>query len=549
MKADAVFVNGNIWTGNPARPWAHAISVRFGRVAALDDDALQLPAAETVDLSGRTVVPGFYDAHHHLALRGQRLAALDVGFHAAPSRERLLEIIAGHARTLPADSWVRGGGFDQNKIGGFPTREEFDLAAGGRPVWITHVSEHMAVASTSALRAVGITDLANPPAMTGGVIELGEDGLATGLFLENAKKWFDSRLKPYSAEEIITSLEVGSRIALTEGITSIADPGVGAMNGIGMGPADLHAYQRAREQRRLHVRVTAMPYITATHAIAHFAPGTDGWGLDLGIRSGFGDERLSIGAVKVLSDGSLIGRSAALTCDYHDHADDGMLLFDPEELGSTLGSLHRSGWQLAVHAIGDRAVAHAVEHLHRAQQSNPPRVPPRHRIEHCGMASDESVRRIAALGIIPVPQGRFLSELGDGFIDVLGAERADRLVYRMKSFLDAGVELPGSSDTPVVEAHPLKGIHDMVNRRTAGGQPIGLHERVTVEQAFRAYTYGSAHASHQERTKGRLMPGLLADMAVLEANPFAAKPAELGDIAVRATVLGGEVVFGADSLG
>lgn len=551
MRADVGLVNGAIWTGDPQRPWARSLCVGFGRVVALDDDRECARARETVDLGGRTVVPGFNDAHHHLALRGRRLAALDVGRAAAPSRRRLLDLVARKARETPSGEWIRGGGFDQNKIGGFPTREELDAAGDGRPVLLSHVSEHIAVASTAALRAVGVEDLRNPPRIPGGSIVLGQDGLATGLLLENAKKWCDATLKPHRIDELVGFLGTASRVALSEGITSVTDPGVGGLDGIGMGRTDLHGYLTARERGDLGVRVTAMPYITTTHALEGLEPGVDGWGLDLGLRTGFGDEFLRVGAVKVLSDGSLIGRTSALHEPYCAHAEDegpgrGMLAFDPEQLAKTLGLLHRSGWQLAVHAIGDRAVDHAIDHLEEAQRRYP-REDTRHRIEHCGIASEEAVERIARAGIVPVPQGRFLWELGDGFLDALG-ERRGRSIYRMKSFLDAGVVLPGSSDSPVVDAHPMKGIHAMVNRRTARGRVIAPKERLTVEQAVRAYTHGSAHAAGEERIKGRLVPGLLADMAVLDANPFAVDSRELADITVCATLLGGEIVHGADTL-
>lgn len=551
MRADTGFINGEIWTGDPERPWARSLCVKYGRVVALDDDRECASAQETVDLGGRTVVPGFNDAHHHLALRGRRLSALDVSRSGAPSRNELLDLVARQAQGLPSDAWIRGGGFDQNKIGGFPTREELDTAGGGRPVLLSHVSEHIAVASTAALHAAGVGNLRAPPEIPGGRIVLGADGLATGLLLENAKKWCDATLKPHRIDELVGFLETASRIALTEGITSVTDPGVGGLDGIGMGRTDLHGYLTARERGSLGVRVTAMPYITTTHALEGLEPGVDGWGLDLGLRTGFGDEFLRLGAVKVLSDGSLIGRTSALHEPYCAHAEDegpgrGMLAFDPERLAQTLGLLHRSGWQLAVHAIGDRAVDHAIDHLEAAQRRHP-RHDARHRIEHCGIASDEAVERIARAGIVPVPQGRFLWELGDGFLDALG-ERRSRSAYRMKSFLDAGVVLPGSSDTPVVDAHPMKGIHAMVNRRTAQGRVLAPEERLTVEQAVRAYTHGSAYAAGEEKLKGRIVPGLLADMAVLDANPFAVDPRELADITVCAAVLGGRIAYGAGAL-
>lgn len=546
MRADTAFVGGRFWTGDRARPWARSVATAGGVVVAIDDDEACARARSVFDIGGRTAVPGFNDAHHHLALQGRRLASLDVSRAAAPTRRALLDRVRARAADTAPGAWIRGGGFDQNRIGGFPTRQELDEAGGGRPVLLSHVSEHMSVVSTAALRHAGIDDPGSVPRMDGGLIEIGEDGAATGLLMENAKKWFDSSLKPHASEEIVGFLRTGSDAALRDGITSVTDPGVGSIAGIGMGPADLHAYQCARETSALGVRVTAMPYILATHGIADFEPGVGGWGLDLGIRTGFGDDRLRIGAVKVLTDGSLIGRSAAVHEPYCAHGDDGMLLFDPEELARTFAALHRSGWQIAAHAIGDRAVDLAIDHLVRAQTAHP-RSDPRHRIEHCGIASDTAVARIADAGIVPVPQGSFIRELGDGFLTALGDERAAH-AYRVRSFLTAGVEVPGSSDAPVVSADPLDGIRALVDRRTDSGRLLGPDEAITVAEAVRAYTHGSAHAAHDETRKGRLLPGMLADLAVLDGDLFSAEVDVREAVRVAATVVAGSPVHGDDAL-
>lgn len=546
MKADTGFVNGRIWTGEVSRPWASSAAVKFGRFVAVDDAEAASSAAQVVDLGGRTVVPGFYDAHHHLANRGDRLLALDLSTEACPTKDRLLELVAEKAASLPQGGWVHGGGFDQNKIGSYPTRLELDIAAEGRPVLLGHHSGHVAVVNTAALASVGITDLQNPPKIPGGDFGYDEAGYINGVLLESAKTWFEGQLKPRPVEEVVSCLEAASERALSEGITSITDPGVGAVEGIGMGKGDLHAYMTAREQGRLKIRVTVMPYITATHSIGGLEPGVEGWGIDLGLRTGFGDDFLRLGAIKVLTDGALTGRTAALKCHYHDEESDGILIFDPEELRKTVVELHRSGWQVGIHAIGDRAVELAVGHIEEAQK-NFPRADPRHRIEHCGMASDETLGRIKDLGIVPVPQGYFVTDLGDAYLAAVGPDRAD-MVYRMKSFLDAGVVLPGSSDTPVVEGAPMKGIYAMVNRLTLSGQRIGPREALTVEEAISAYTHGSAYASHQEADRGTITEGKLADMAVLDADPFTIDPLELADVAVTATVVGGEVSFGANNL-
>lgn len=271
------------------------------------------------------------------------------------------------------------------------------------------------------------------------------------------------------------------------------------------------------------------------------------FGLDLGLRTGLGDDRLRIGAVKVLADGSLIGRSAFMTEDYAADAEAGVsnagyLQFPREWLEERLTAAHANGWQLAVHAIGDGAVDVVLDVLEAAQRRFP-REDCRHRIEHFGVASDEQVARAARLGVVPVPQGRFVNELGDGIARAMGEPRT-RFCYRMRSLLDAGMVVPASTDAPVVDYPPLANIHDLVNRRTSSGAPFVPEERVTVAEAVHAYTVGSAYASHQEHEKGRLVPGMLADFAVLSDDIHTVDPATIRDLRVTATVVGGEVVHG-----
>jgi predicted amidohydrolase YtcJ len=202
---------------------------------------------------------------------------------------------------------------------------------------------------------------------------------------------------------------------------------------------------------------------------------------------------------------------------------------------------HRSGWQVAAHAIGDRAIDLAFDAYSQAQQQYP-RADTRHRIEHFAVSRPDHVSRAAQLGVIPVPQGRFATELGDGMLAAVGPQRQEWL-YRQRSLLDAGLVLPGSSDRPVVTGAPLLGVHDMVNRRTGSGAAFNPGEAITAEQALRAYTSGSAYASHAENTKGTIAPGLLADLVVLADDPTAVSPAAIANITVLATITGGRCRF------
>ncbi|MGH3342885.1 MAG: amidohydrolase, partial [Carbonactinosporaceae bacterium] len=294
----------------------------------------------------------------------------------------------------------------------------------------------------------------------------------------------------------------------------------------------------------LRQRATLMPVSGALHAAGAFEPGHRWFGLDLGLRTGFGDEWLRLGPVKVFSDGSLIGRTAAMRCDYAGEAgNSGFFQEPPEQLRDLIVRAHAYGWQVATHAIGDRAVQLVLDAYEEAQ-ALAPRADARHRIEHCGVASDEQVARIAMLGVVPVPQGRFIGAIGDGMAAALGADRVGDC-YRQRSFLEAGITVPGSSDCPVVDGAPLLGIHDMVNQRTDSGAPFNPAEAVTPEQALRAYTHGSAYAVHEEPVKGTLSRGMLADFAVLSDDLLAVAPDRIRDITVGATVVGGRFVHDA----
>ena len=256
--------------------------------------------------------------------------------------------------------------------------------------------------------------------------------------------------------------------------------------------------------------------------------------------SGFGDEWLRIGPMKIFADGSLIGRTAAMLEDFaNEPGNRGFFQTEPAKLRDTIVEAHRSGWQVATHAIGDRAVCTVLDIYEEALRDRP-RPDHRHRIEHCGVLPDDQVGRMRDLGVIPVPQGRFVNEIGDGMVEALGPRRV-RSAYRQRSFLDAGIPLPGSSDRPVVQGPPLLGIHDMVNQKTAKGADFNPAEALTPLQALRCYTLGSAYASFDEHRKGSLEPGNLADFTVLSQDPTAVDPVAISSIEVLATVVGGEV--------
>jgi predicted amidohydrolase YtcJ len=536
--ADLALVNANVLTMDPARPRASTVIVTGGRIEAVADGPGldQLSAARTVDLGGATVLPGFHDAHNHMIGFGRSLAEIDLSTPPIGSLDELYAAVARRAETTDPGDWVVGSGYDQNKIGGHPDRDALDRAAPGRLVWLRHTSAHMCVVNSPVLDALGIGAAA--PEVPGGRVGTDSDGRPNGLLEERAQTLVGSLVYPYPVAHLADAVDRAGQQYLAEGITSCNEAGIGG-GWIGHSPVELAAYQAARDQGRLHVRVELMVASEVLHELGANPEDNLERGLDLGIRTGFGDDWLRIGAVKVFSDGSLVGRTAAMHDNYPGPGEGrGYLQADAAELQATIIAAHRSGWQVATHAIGDRAIDVALDAYARALAQYP-RQDARHRIEHFAVVQPRQLAQAAELGVIGVPQGRFASELGDGMLAAAGPQRESWL-YRQRSLLDAGMVLPGSSDRPVVTGAPLLGIADMVCRRTSSGEPFNAGEAITAAEALRAYTFGSAYASHQEHVKGSVAPGKLADLVILSEDPIAVSPDRIAGLQVLATIVDGQ---------
>ncbi len=531
---DLLLVNANVITMDPAWPAASAVGIAGGRIAGLYSGKPDATAREVIDLKGATLIPGFHDAHNHMAGFGLTLTEVDLR---VTSLDELYARIAARAAGTPAGEWVIGSGYDQTKTGGHPHRDVLDQVAPGRRVWLKHTSGHMCVVNSLVLADLGIGDTV--PQVAGGRVTTDEAGRPTGLMEERAQSLVQALTIPYPLSSLTDAVAAAGQRYLAEGITSVTEAGVGG-GWIGQSPVELAAYVAAREQGRLHVRAELMVISDALHELgAHPADGIE-LGIDLGLRTGFGDDWLRLGPVKVFTDGSLIGRTAAMTAPYDGTpGNSGYLQADAGQLTQTIIAAHRAGWRVAAHAIGDRAIDVALDAF-AAATAKYPRQDPRHRIEHFAAARPDQVSRAAALGVIAVPQGRFATELGDGMLDSVGPDRHSWL-YRQRSLLDAGLVLPGSSDRPVANGAPLLGIHDMVNRRAASGRPFNAAEAITAEEALRAYTWGSAFASKQEHVKGSIGPGKLADLTVLSEDPTAISADRVADVQVIATIVDGEI--------
>ena len=540
---DLALVNANVLTMNRDRPRATAVAIAHGRVTALDE--IPPGATHTVDLRGATVLPGFHDAHNHMIGFGMSLGEVDIGSPPIGSLDELYAAIARRAETTAPGEWVIGSGYDQNKLGGHhPDRDALDRAAPGRRVWLRHTSGHMCVVNSAVLTDLGIDEAATE--IPGGRVATDSGGRPTGLLEERAQLLVGSLVYPYPLAELADAIARASAEYLKEGITSCTEAGIGG-GWVAHSPAELAAYAAAREQGRLGVRVELMTAGEVLHPLGAHPGDNLVAALDLGIRTGFGDDWIRLGPVKIFADGSLVGRTAAVHDPYHGSDGSGYLQAEEDELRAAIIAAHRSGWQVATHAIGDRAIDVVLDAYARALAEYPRR-DPRHRIEHFAVVQPRQVARAAELGVIAVPQGRFATELGDGMLAAVGPGREEWL-YRQRSLLEAGMVLPGSSDRPVVAGAPLLGIDGMVNRRTSSGAPFNPDEAVTAEQALRAWTWGSAYASRQEHVKGSIAPGMLADLVVLSEDPTAVSPDRIAGLEVLATITGGVPRYDAGVLG
>jgi predicted amidohydrolase YtcJ len=542
MHVDLIVKNADILTMDERHPRAHALAVQAGQLVAVDD-LTGVTADRTLDLDGAAVMPGFGDAHNHMAWYGLALDEIDL--RDVRDLAEVYRLVGEQAGQLPPGAFVVGSGYDDNLLGGHPHRDELDRAAGGRPVWLKHRSGHMCSVSSQTLRLAGVLD-GSVPVPDGGVVAHDAHGRPTGLLEEQAQNLVVALVTPYSQEQLTAAVSRASRRFAAEGLTHVTEAGIGA-GWLGKSPIELAAYQAALRQHRLDVRVQLMPTIDALHPLNGHPEDILRLGLDLGILTGFGDDRIRIGAVKMWLDGSLLGRTAAMEEPFcpHDHGR-GYFQDDPDTMRQALIAAHLGGWQVAAHAIGDRAIDLALDAFEEAHAKEP-RPHSRHRIEHAGVTRPDQVERISRLGVTPVPQMRFLHDIGDSMVAAVGPDRRDRL-YRHASFHRAGVRVPGSSDRPVAEGAPLAGIESMVRRLTSTGQLVGPDERVGVLTALRAYTVDTAWIAGDEQRRGRLAPGMLADFVVLADDLTKIDPDRIAATEVVATFLGGACTHGAARL-
>jgi predicted amidohydrolase YtcJ len=529
--ADLIVTNAKIWTVDKTRPHAEALAVLGERIVAVGSaaevDTWHGPMTKVLDAQGKLLLPGFNDAHVHFVDGGDHLQAVQLKDAASP--EEFARRIGDRAKTAPKE-WITGGDWDEQKWSppNLPTKELVDPVTPDTPVWVNRYDGHESLANSVTLRLAGIT--AKTPDPAGGQIVHDAQGNPTGVLRDAAQELVEKVMPPMTPAHRMRAIHQAMDHAASLGVTSVQH----------MNPSydDVKAYAELQEQGALTVRIYAAPMENTWRDEAK-----------IGIRHAFGTPLLRLGAVKGYADGSLGSETAYFFDPYTDAPNTHGLLSD--EMHPVSGMLQRlrgadaAGLQLCVHAIGDRAISMTLDMFAQIEKANGKR-DRRWRIEHSQHLAAKDFARYARLGVIASVQPYHAIDDGRWAESRIGPDRIKR-TYAFRTFLDNGVRLAFGTDWSVAPLSPMWTVYAAVTRATLDGKNPGgwvPEQKLTVPEAIEAYTMGSAYAEFQEKEKGSITPGKLADFVVLSDDIFKIPPAAIKNVKVEATFLGGKLVYG-----
>jgi predicted amidohydrolase YtcJ len=536
QRATLILVHGKIWTENPRQPEAEAIAADGDRILAVGSstEIMQLAGKETrvIDLHGRRVLPGFNDAHVHFIQGSMGLRAINAVHAKTPAEFR--DLVADFARKLPKGEWIADGAWDHENWPGaqLPTHQLIDSVTPDNPVALPRLDGHMLLANAKAMQIAGIDK--NTPDVPGGVIVRDAEGNPTGIFKDAAENLIASHIPDSSPERVRQALDDGLRYAAEHGVTSVQEMANDASETL---PGNLRAYEAALHEGKLTVRIAQFPGLYTWKDQA-----------SLGIQAGFGSSALRLGGLKAFADGSLGSTTAWLFAPYVDAPNTSGIASDtllhPDEMYAAMKGADAAHLELAIHAIGDRANHTILDMYERLEKENPA-WNRRLRIEHAQHLTAGDIPRFAKLHVIASMQPYHAIDDGRWAVKRLGPERL-KTSYAWRSLLDSGAVLAFGSDWPVAPMDPLMGIYAATTRRTLDGKnPNGWipEQKITVAEAVHAYTMGSAYAEYQEKVKGSLEPGKLADLIVLSDDIFHEDPALIEKTRIEMTIFAGKVIY------
>ncbi|MDP1892497.1 MAG: amidohydrolase [Gemmatimonadaceae bacterium] len=519
-------VNARVWTGDLRRPWADAVAVEGAHIAAVGSSAeirkLAGTGARIIDAHGAMVVPGLIDSHVHFIEGG--FALQSVKLRDAKTKAEFIQRIGDFAKTIPAGTWILNGDWDHENWGGeLPTRQWIDAVTPNNPVWINRLDGHMSLANSAALKAAGVTrDVKD---VSGGTIVRDAAGEPTGVFKDNAMGIVDRAVPPAGAEMTDRALRAAMQHVNEQGVVAVHHMG---------GWGDLAAFERAHKAGTLTTRIYASVPLSSWKRLA-----------DTVKARGIGDDWVRIGGLKGFVDGSIGSHTAAMLEPFTDAPNDrGLMVNSEADLYAWASAGDKAGLQLLVHAIGDRAIRVLLDIFERVARENGPR-DRRFRIEHAQHIAPADMARFGALGVIPSMQPYHAIDDGRWVDRVIGAERS-KGTYAFKSLLDTKASLAFGSDWFVAPPTPLMGIYAAVTRRTLDEKRPGgwvPEQKITVEDALRAYTAGAAYAGFAEGTRGVLKKGMLADITMIDRDLTQIAPETIRDAKIVRTIVNGKVVY------
>jgi len=529
--ASLVIKGARVWTGNPAQPWAEAVAVHGEDITAVgtthEVDQLIGSATQVIVADGEMLVPGFIDAHVHFLDGGRTIASVQLRDARSPAE--FTQRIAAFAAAAQPGQWITGGSWDHTNWGGeLPSREWIDAVTPENPVWVMRLDGHMGVGNSIALELAGVNAIT--PDIAGGEIVRDTQGNPTGVLKDNAMQLIVNVMPEPTEDQLDGYLQTAMHYVAGNGVTSVHDMFAPTFDGW----RSLEACRRAAANSSLITRVYAVTSLAEWKKLQSYIAD-----------HGVGDEWLRIGGVKGFMDGSLGSHTAAFLEPFTDTPDDaGFLLHSLEGMREWITGADAAGLQVMVHAIGDRAIRDLLDIYAAVAHQNGKR-DRRFRTEHAQHIHPDDLSRFKGQDVIASMQPYHAIDDGRWADGVIGAARA-RTTYAFRSLTGSGAHVAFGSDWPVAPASPLEGIYAAVTRRTLDERnPDGWvpEQKITVEEALRAYTYEGAYASFEESRKGMLKPGMLADMVLIDRDLTKIAPETLRDARILKTIVGGRVVY------